>query len=155
MAEEKDIKGQYAELMKKYKLPDFDELEHNFEISGVEDNDLLRGIRHKMSEKLEHYAKLLEDYIQPDSSFSSMYEIKDFDEKHKQKVIALFRKLMVPYRECVKLNLNLGEEKDAKFIIEFSTAWKEMKPELAELIDFAKRSWQTQDKEDNFKSYFG
>jgi hypothetical protein len=150
-----DIKVMYEKLKTKYHLPSFQDLEENFDISLVEDNNILRGVRKKMSEKLENYAKMLEEYIQPESSFSGMYEVKDFTENNRKNIMILFKKMMVFYKEAVKLNLNFGEERDAEFIKSLFASWPQFKKEIAVIIDITKESWNSKDEVEEYSSYMG
>ena len=65
-------------MKKKYKLPEFSELNRELEASSIEETDfLLRAIARKASEKLEFYASLLEEALQPDTSnLYSMHEAR-------------------------------------------------------------------------------
>ena len=87
---------QYSDLKKKYKLPEFSELNRELEASSIEETDfLLRAIARKASEKLEFYASLLEEALQPDTSnLYSMHEARFFTQDDKNKMNQLYSKMM-------------------------------------------------------------
>lgn len=145
----------YEELTKKHSLPKFEELDYEFDIASIEDKKVLRAIRRKMSEKLEQYAKLMEDLIQPDGTFSSLYEVKDFTEDDKNNLLSLFKKMMVFYKESIKLNLNFSEEEDVNFIKRLLAFWKEIKPQLALIIDKLSENWKNDSTHKIIQDYLG
>ncbi len=145
----------YIELLKNHKLPSFEDLDNEFDIVSIEDKKVLRAIRRKMSEKLEQYAKLVEDLIQPDGTFSSLYEIKDFTEKDKNEMLSLFKKMMVVYKESIKLNLNYSEKEDADFILKLFDFWKEIKPQLATILDKLTEGWKNDTDHKEIQDYLG
>lgn len=140
-----EIKEKYNELKNKHNLPAFEEIDNDFEITGVEDKNLLRGIRKKIGEKIDFYSHVLDGFIQPDSSYSSYYEIDAFNDEDREKLMSLYKKIMILHRELIKLSLNFGEEADAKFIKGFFEEWKQIKKELVDIIEKAQSSWCTND----------
>ena len=86
-----EIEKQYNELKKKLKLPEFKELDFEFEISDLEEtNFLLKATIRRMAEKLDFYSTMLEEVLQPDTSnLYAMHETKFFDEDEKIDGVAL------------------------------------------------------------------
>ena len=125
-----DIKQSYAEWKKKHKeLPGFDELDNEFEISNIEDSFILRGIRRRIVEKVEFYAKLVEDLLQPEANLTNMYECRDCDDK--EEIYFLFKKLMFFSRFSAEVSLKCDENEDVRFLCEFFKAWNSLKPDLS------------------------
>lgn len=108
-----------------------------------------------MCEKLESYCKLIEELIQPDASFSSMYEIKDLTEDDKLETLNLFKSMMLIYKEGVKLNLNFGEKDDADYIKKLNLFWIEAKDRISKIIDKVNESWKDNSDEKMIQEYFG
>ena len=77
----KETEKQYNELRKKLKLPDFREIDFEFEISDLEEtNFLLRATVRKMAEKLDFCSTMLEELLQPEpSNLYAMHETAFFD----------------------------------------------------------------------------
>lgn len=154
MADDNKFKEEYEKVKQQYNLPSFEELDEEFDLVGVEGKPI-RAVRKKLGEKIEGIAKFLEELIQPEASFSSMYEIKDLTEGDKEKILKLFKKFMILYREGSKLSLNLGNERDAKFILGFLNEWKEIKQELIVVLDKVQNSWVKDDIVKTHQEYFG
>ena len=140
-----ETKEKYEELKNKYDLPNYDELENDFELGSIEDNQILRAIRKKIGDKIDFLHHFLDNFIQPDTMYSSLHEIDAFNDSDREKLIALYKKIMMLHRELIKLNLNFGEEADAKFIKGFYEQWDELKKEIIYFIEKAQNSWCTDD----------
>ena len=141
-----EIEEKYKELRKKYKLPEFKEIDFEFEISDFEKiTFLLRSIIRGISEKLDFYATLLEEILQPDASnLYAMHETRFFDENEKEKMYNLYRKLMDYSRQSIIAVLEHSEKNEAEFINNFFNDWKIIKQELLEYIKVMQVSWRTE-----------
>src|SRR3989344_2810816 len=101
-----DIKAAYAKLAKKYKLPDYEALNQEFEIETLEDTDfLLRNVRTKISEKMEFCIKLLTSILQPEQNITDLQECKMFSDEQKKKIYLLYKNLMVQMRSAGVLSM--------------------------------------------------
>ena len=140
---EKDIPKRYEELKKRYKLPEFNSVDTEFEASTIEnDTFLLREIRRKIVDKIETFCKLIEDLIQPEStSLSAMHEVKVFEDDEKEKIYALFKKLMKFHRTGFLLAINNNDKEEAQFISEVMVEWKTIKIEITKIVEKLKDSW--------------
>lgn len=142
----KDIEKQYNELRKKLKLPEFREIDDEFEISDLEETSfLLRAILRRIAEKLDFYATMLEEVLQPDASnMYAMHETRFFDEDEKKQMYDLYSRLMNYNRQTIGLSLEHNEKEDADFINNFLNEWKELKKELLKYVKKMKDSWKTE-----------
>ncbi|MBI2646922.1 hypothetical protein HYW99_00425 [Candidatus Woesearchaeota archaeon] len=142
----KEIEKQYNELKKRLKLPEFKELDFEFEISGIEDtNFLLREIIRRIAEKLDFYATMLEEILQPDTSnLYAMHETKYFDDDNKNKMYDLYSKLMNLSRQSIEAILEHDENKEAQFITTIFNEWTNLKKYLLKYVKKMKESWQTE-----------
>ena len=145
MAANNEIEKQYAELKKKYKLPDFKEIDFELEISDLEPtNFLARAIIRGIAEKLDFYARLIEEMLQPDASnVYAMHETRFFDDSEKKKVYETYAKLMDFSRQSVLLSLSREEKAEAQFISNFFEEWKTLKTEMIAYVRKMKESWKT------------
>lgn len=146
-----NIKKHYEELRRKYSLPDFNLINNEFEISSIENKDfLLREIRRRIAEKLEIYAKILESLLQPDTaSLSSMHECKFIEDKEKEDIHNIYKKLMIIDRNSVIVSLG-GEKENADFIKKLFDEWFKLKEDIKPIIEKIKLTWkkETDIKED-------
>lgn len=142
--EPEDIKKAYGELSKKLNLPDFGQLDHDFEVSTLEtERFLLAGIRRKIAEKIELHSKMIEELIQPDATLNNLHEVRDLDEDQKKEVYDLYRELMGHYRESFLVGVENEDEKNAAFIMGITKAWPGIKSQLKRILTVMRDSWKS------------
>ena len=142
-----EIEKQYNELKKKLKLPEFKELDFEFEISDLEEtNFLLKATIRRMAEKLDFYSTMLEEVLQPDTSnLYAMHETKFFDEEEKKQMYELYTKLMNLNRQSIEVSLEHNEKDEADFINNLLNEWKDLKQELLRFVRKMRASWKTEE----------
>ena len=143
----KDIEKQYNELKKEHKLPEFKEIDFEFEISDLEDTSfLLRAIVRRMKEKLDFYSTMLEEILQPDTSnLYAMHETRYFDDYEKKQMYEMYTKLMNFNRQSIEVSLEHNEKEEAEFINNLFNEWKILKQELLKLVRKIRASWKTEE----------
>ncbi len=154
---ENKIEAEYNKLCKKFKLPKFDVIDKEFEISSLENERfLINNILRKIAEKLEIYTEAIGNLVHPDgSSLSSMYEIRFFSDDEKNDMYKMFKKLMKINREIVELLLDADEKKEADFLNGFFNEWLNMKNDLKTCISKMKESWEKESTIEEDLGYFG
>ena len=122
-----DIKKQYQELAKKHKLPDFDRLNLEFEISNIEETSfLLRSILSRIGEKIEFFLGNLGEMLHPDSSnIYSIQEYRFFDESERKNLFDIYRMLMSWSRNSIEVSLMCDEKEEAKRLAGYITAQRQ------------------------------
>lgn len=139
--ESKD-KDKFEELIKKHKLPSFNELDKEFEISTIDKKEFpLREIRRKIAEKIDLYITLFESVLQVEPTIKTLNEIGAFSESEKENLYKLFRKFMVIDRSSIETSIDEDDEKTAEFIKTVFDQWKDLKKELLPIIKKLKESW--------------
>ena len=160
MKEEKfDVKSEYSKL--KYKLPRFEELDEEFEISNSNVKDLknnkflIRNIRRRVNDKIIFYCRIIEGLLYPNqSNFISMFELKSFKDNEKEDMDKLYKRLMQYERESLMMDVNPDEKKEVDYINNLWKNWPSFKKDLIKITEKMKSSWQQVEKpiKDN---YFG
>ena len=137
------MKEHYDKLKKRYKLPDYEKLDFDFEISTIENPQvfLLRNIRRKMMEKVEYFTKFLEDLLQAEPSLPTLYECRFFSDAEKIKIFDLYKNLMRINREATMLAIDDGEQEDADFIRKTSEEWPSIRENLRKIAAKARQGW--------------
>ena len=154
MTQETDFRNEYNKI--KQKLPSFDELNNDFEISSItEKNFPLRAIRRKIMEKVLKYMTILESLIQPETHFTDLYESKFFNDSERHEILILYKKLKQFERETYEIALNEDDKDNADFINVFFIEWKAMKKQLIIIIKKIKGSWKEESKDKEVIGYFG
>lgn len=153
--EEKIIK-KYDELKEKYSLPDFEELNNEFELSAIEHEEfLLRKIMRKIANKINAMGEFLEDLLSPDTSLANIYEYKAFDDNERKKIFELYKRLKVFEKLSLELSLSHDEEKDAEFIKDVFSSWDKIRNEMTTFIKKVKSFWENESTEEYKAGYFG
>lgn len=159
MDEKSDIKKEYEILSRKYKLPGFEELDNEFEVSSIEDINkkfLIRIVRRRINDKMTFFNRILESILQPNTgSFVHLHESKFFSDEEKQEILISFRKLMRLERESLGLDINPDAEKDAEFINKVFREFNEMKKRLRKVSSILEEAWSKEEEKVVSESYFG
>lgn len=153
----KETEKQYSELRKRLKLPEFREIDAEFEISDLEEtNFLLRSAIRRIAEKLDFYTTMLEEILQPDTSnLYAMHETRYFNEDEKKKMYELYSRLMSLNRQSIEVSLSHSEKDGADFISSVLAEWKSLGPELLALVRKIKASWKSEDDSKEDLGYLG
>jgi len=153
---ESEIEKTYNKLKEKYSLPDFDELNNEFELSTIECEEfLLRKIRKKIADKINAMCEFLEGLLSPDTTMANLYEYKAFDDDERKKIFELYKRLKVLEKLALELSLNRDDEKDAKFIKDVFSLWNKIKTEITTFIKKIKDFWENESTKEYKAGYFG
>ena len=143
----KETEKQYNELGKRFKLPQFREIDFELEISDFEEtNFLLRAVMRRICEKLDFYCAMLEELLQPDTSkLYAMHETRVFDENEKKQMYELYAKLMSFNRQSIQVSLERNEKEDVDFINNAFNDWKDIRQEILKFVRKMKDSWNMEE----------
>ena len=152
------LKEKYSEIQKKFELPDFDELNKEFQIEkiSVEETDyLIREIRKFLAEKFSNYMRFVEALLNPSNSPLFVFSIvKSLNVEDKEILQEVYKKLAKIEVDLVEVDLDFSEEKEVQFVKENYKVWKEVKKDLLKTIETVKKNWDNK-FEDSSKGYFG
>jgi len=147
-----DIKREYQKYAEKYKLPNYNDIDLDFEISTIDKKKfLLREIRRKILDKIDGIKDILEGVIQPDTnSFQSMYESRMFSEEERNEIYKIYKSLMILSRKATLVNLRADQKEEADFIKGMFDEWQKLKQKLIKYLSKIKENWEkeTSVKED-------
>lgn len=145
----------YENLKKKYALPEFEELNKYFEIDEEDEKNLiLREIIKKIQEKINQFAHLLQEMLNPED-ISSSHESGTFTEDEKKNILKLYQKICYLSRKKILVDIEYDEELCANFVKESYEEYKEIVPELKKVVNKIKDSWNKSEKKKIELSYFG
>lgn len=129
------------ESINKHKLPDFEKLDYEFEISSIEDEEfILRAVRRKVYEKLETTEKMIEDILQP-SGLSAMIEVKEIDEEDVKKAFDIYKIIMIHLRKATKLFFNDSDKENIQWINDVYEDWEKIKTDVLILNNKLTEVW--------------
>jgi hypothetical protein len=133
----------YDALKKKFDLPDYDDLDNEFEISLLEEAPFpLRNIRRKIAEKVDFYTRFLEEQLQPEATLPLIHECKYFTDEEKSEMFKFYMKLMLICRASAQLGIEEDDKKTAAFIVKTLKEWKEMKLQLSGYVKKVRDAWK-------------
>ena len=138
-----DIIKEYQQLQKKHKLPDFEALDHDFEVSEIEGTVfLLRKIRDKMTEKLDFYANLLGMILQPDTNLAPLIECRAFSDDEKKDLFEVYRKLMYLCRSATETTIAESPTEVSAWLLNSASVWESIKKDLMKAVHKIAQSWK-------------
>ena len=151
------MKEAYGKFAKKYNLPGFDELDNEFELSPIEDNEkfLLREVRRKICEKIDCFIEVVEPIIQPDTHIKDLHEARLFSKKDIDELYIIYRRLLFYYRDGNYVSTICKEDEDARFIKEFYTEYPSIKDKILSACEKLKDAWQKESESEDSIGYLG
>ncbi len=152
-----ELKEKYNKFKEKYELPNFTELNEQFDIEEInpETEFLLKKIRRLIAEKIDGNLRFLEIILNPNNTPLFLFKlIKKLDRDEKEILNKLYEKLGNLEIELVSLDIEYNEKKEAEFIKKcFETFGREIRADLLKIIEKMKNN------ENSFRqsngSYFG
>src|SRR3989344_2276427 len=92
-----NVDVEYGKLKDQFNLPNFKDLNSEFELSDISEGEfLLRSIRRRLCEKIDEFSNIIEGFIFPQSaSLANFYEVKFLSDDEREKLSNLFKRLMV------------------------------------------------------------
>ncbi|HKZ34140.1 MAG TPA: hypothetical protein VJ142_02810 [Candidatus Nanoarchaeia archaeon] len=152
------LKKEYEKLQRKYNLPSFKEMNEDFHIEKIAENDtelLPVEIRRWMWEKFSNYMRLLEGILNPVNVPMFIFSIiKTLNPEEKKNISEVYKKLMKEEIKIIRLDLDFNESKEAEFIKESYKIWQEIKKELSQIFSEVEKRGGTK-TEENSRGYFG
>lgn len=150
------IEESYNLYKKKYELPNFEEIKKNFSIEDIEDDKgILKKIAKIMAEKFEFYGKYLDMHLNAEPTFSMMVEAKEVDDLSREKLLHVYRLILIKLREYYLLVLEENDENCAEYIKNSFNVWISIKQDLKILIHVFKKAWESESKIDERLGYLG
>jgi len=152
----KELKNIYQIYEKKYKLPTFSKLNDQFEIEKIEKESefMLRAIRKTMMDKIVNSLTFIEMIINPvNASRIYLPFIKSITPKDKENIDLLYDAFGELSLECLPLELESSEKKEAEMIKKIFSQWEKLRPKFSELLRKVYKPVNGESKKE--KSYYG
>jgi|GEM_PF-282804 len=154
------LKESYEVLRKEYDLPEFENMNKDFSIEKIQEEDtelLIREIRKYVSDKFSTYLRFIETLLQPTNAQMFVFSmLKTFESEDTEKLKKNYKKLAQKEIDIIELDLDFNLEKEIVFIKSAFDLWQEVKTELLEIISTVKKGWSdNSDIKDKSQNYFG
>ena len=150
------LKAEYEKLKQKYKLPDFNGLDDEFEIRTIKANSyIIKEIRRLIIHKIEDILSLINPVLNPNpQSLHSLIETKIFEKQDIEPMFEFYRKLFQLAHEGITASLE-SEASEASWI---NKAWKEWPDIKKKAHSYSKKisdGWGKAEKEVFADKYLG
>lgn len=153
-----DLKKNYLEIQVKYGLPNFDELNKDFQIEKIADSEtdyLLREIRKYLVDKLTNYMNFVETILHPASGTMFIFSlIKTLGSDEKEILMEVYKKLAKNRVRVIGLDVEYLANKEADYIKDSFKLWQEMKGSLSKVLEVVEKNWDNK-IELNGRKYLG
>lgn len=138
-------------------LPDYDDLDNEFEISRIEETrHLIREIRRKMISKIDHIIEFLESILQPDpGKFIDVHEYRTFNEAERKEIFNILREFVMLHRLSAEAEIKADDEFNKEVIKELNEQWKNHKAKVVEIMRKLKENWKKDFIAKEILEYFG
>lgn len=150
------LEEQYAKLSQKYKLPDFNNLNEDFDLGKIDDESpfLLRNVRKALMEKITSALSFTEMLLTPvNAPRIYLAYIKSMTEQDKKTLEEIFSTLGQLSLRTLPLDVSSREKDEAAMIVDISNTWGSLKPSLRGLV--VKISQPAENVARKERSYFG
>ncbi len=152
------LKIDYLALHKKYGLPGFKEMNEDFYIEKIAENEtdiLIREVRRMVGDRLMNYMRFIENLLNPVNAPMFVFPIiKLMGPEEKDKLSDIYKKLIQNEIKFVERDLEFDEAQEAGFIKESYKLWQGMKKPLVTIFEKVEKSWGAK-TEENSKEYLG
>lgn len=154
-----ELKKEYKKFEEKYKLPSFSQLNEDFHIEKVLENEtdyLLREIRRYIAEKFFNYLRFTETLLNPANAQSMfVFSVVKLIDSEKKKILSeIYNKLSKNEIKMMIIDMNYSERNEAEYIKESYKIWNEIKKDLLEIVKDVEKNWDNK-FEGKSKGYFG
>ena len=152
------LKQQYSSLQKKYRLPEFSELNDDFDVEKLQEREtehLLKLVRITMIEKLANVVRFLELLLNPTEGPTPMFMyalLKSINSEVRKDIESLYKEFSKIELASLSLDLYYEEKNEAKFISEAFSLWSKEKARFKRIMNKLGMTW---DKEILERNYLG
>ncbi|MBS3157009.1 hypothetical protein J4442_02435 [Candidatus Woesearchaeota archaeon] len=140
------INEEYDELRKKYKLPSFDEVNYEFEISTLDVNkipSLSRGILRAICNKMGLFLNYVEPVISPNPQGLHGYiEIQNTTNDEKKEIFEFYKDLSKKYHKAYSTELTEKEEEIIKEIKNVLKYWDSVRVRFKKISEVINKAWE-------------
>jgi hypothetical protein len=152
----KDVRSKYKEHEGKFNLPNFEKINNDFEVDKIERDSeaFLRAVRKVMMEKIVNSMSFVDMLLNPVNAPRMYYSyIKNMSLQDKEDIEKIYSVLADLSVASLALEIDTGDEKEAKLIKETYEKWSEIKPLFRKVIGHMMEPLENNTKKE--KSYFG
>lgn len=140
-----NLKKDYEKLRKKYALPEFRQLNEEFEIEKIAEHEtdfVLREIRKQMMDKIIAYLRFIEMLLNPSNAPIFFFAlVKGLNEGDKRLLDGLYERLGEFEIDVIGLDCRYNEKEEAEFINKLASDWNGISEDMLRLSGTLRRNW--------------
>jgi large-conductance mechanosensitive channel len=152
------LKKEYEALKKKHDIPDFKDLNEDFNIEKIAESEteiLIREVRKFMGDKMMNYMRFIENLLNPVNVPMFIFSIvKLLNAEEKKELSEIYKEIMKKEIQFIELDLEFNEKKEAEFVKNAYEFWQRIKKDMLKIMDKINKKWDNK-FESNSKGYFG
>ncbi len=152
------LKKKYVIFEKKYSLPPFKDLNENFDIEKISEQEtdyLLREIRKIVVDKAVAYLRFTEMLLNPSNApMFFLTLVKGLTSQDKRIIERMYEKLGSFEIDVIELDAKYNEKDEAEFIKKIQKEWKTISVDMIKLTEVLRRNWNQKAIKDE-RGYFG
>lgn len=141
-----ELKKNYEKLKLKYKLPGYVEINEDFDIEKLQENEtdtLLREIRKVMMDKVIAYLRFIEGLLNPTNAPLFFFGLlKNLEANEKKLFEETYSKLGKIEIEVIEIDNIYYESKEAEFIIKLFKEWQGVKKDMSKISKILEDGWK-------------
>jgi len=148
------LKIEYEKVRAKYGLPDFDEIDSEFEIRKADaEMFIIKEIRRAVIHKLTGIADFLEPVLNPSGhDMHSCVESKIFDKDEVDEMYKYYKQLWCHVHKAIHASL-VSEKEEAEVIKEILKAWPEFRKKAQHYTKKIAEGWAKEEIESSAEHY--
>lgn len=142
-----DAKTEYNKLKEKYKLPSFEYMDSEFEISAIKIPDsgiFVKAILRSIISKFALAINYLEPIVTPQQTMHSMIELNGLTEEDKKEIYTLYKQIGSILHKLYSAEMQ-EESKIIEQIKKSEKEWDKLKPQIIHNLDIITKSWEKED----------
>ena len=142
-----ETKIEYQKIKEKYKLPTFEHMDSEFEISAIKIPDsgvFIKAVLRAINNKIGIVINYFEPIITPQQTMHSMIELNGINEDEKKNFYSTYRRLGLMYHELCLVELET-EEKIAEQINKTTKDWNKLKPRVMSCLQIINKAWEKEE----------
>ena len=140
-----EFKKIYEEIRKKHSLPDFEDLNMDFDIGKIrrDSGNLIRDIRRVMMEKIVYYVRLVEVMVNPSQASPIMLMLlKDINSDDKKVIDSVMNNFVELEIASHKLDVLSSVQEESKLINHINSTWNKKRNEVMHLVKILEKNLQ-------------
>ncbi len=153
----KNIKEEYTKIKTKFNLPNFEEVDKEFELYRIDIDKtsiLTKEILRTIISRLINFINTLDPIVNtPPQSLHALIEINNLSDDDKREIFVFYKRLSILIHEALVAEI-ATEKESAQFIMKIWKQWPEIRKKEMTFLKKIAEAWQKEEeKDESLKGY--